>query len=126
MKPQVGQLLYRGCSCDDFAKVLKVYQDANGMEVIDVELLQPLNELYFPVAQSFEHEEWCLTKIELPPNTPVKIINVEYHSESSINIKLRISTGGCHRCTESFYPHFPGEEIDWDKGKLQAKEHKDE
>jgi hypothetical protein len=46
---RAGQLLYRGCSCDEFARILRVGKDAGA-----------------------------------------------------------VSTGGCYRCTELFYPHDEG------------------
>lgn len=116
MKPQVGQLLYRGCSCDEFGRITRV-ETSNGKDFIDIELVDAdINELYFPVAQVDKDSPLadpfdCNTTIELPPNTKVKIIDVQYISLGTYHIQCRISTGGCYRCTESFYFHDEGKQV---------------
>jgi hypothetical protein len=105
--PKVGQLLWRGCSCDNFGRVTRVGKDLAGREVIDIELVAAdINELYFPKSQT-EVPEWedPLTQIKLPPGTKVEITDVLYKADSPEHIYCCISTGGCYRCTESFWPH---------------------
>lgn len=118
--PKAGQLLYRGRSCDDFAKILRVGQDPNGRDIMDVELLVALDEIYFPSYQHPRPEEKGLVNlatIELPEGTKVVIRDVPWRwpdpsgkdpkAETRGDICLAISTGGCYRCTEHFYPHEP-------------------
>jgi hypothetical protein len=109
MVPKVGQLLYRGCACDDFARVLRVGQDDNGVDVIDVELIESVNELYFP--EGFDEDGvGCLTRIELPDGTPVRICDVQWKPRGDGSIECRMTTGGCNRCTSVFYPHDEGKD----------------
>lgn len=114
--PKEGQLLYRGCSYDDFAKILRVGEDPNEEPVIDIELIESINELYFPRfhEETDDNDAFNLAEIVLPENTPVKIINVQYRPVSRNTIELAISAGGCYRCTTLFYPHNAGEKVVWD------------
>lgn len=111
-KIKENQLLYRGCACEDLARIVRVGKDVNGLDVVDIELLNAndINELYFPRAQTFEVDN-SLARIELPKGTKVVIRDVPYRVDSdseTLGITLAVSTGGCYRCTEHFYPHDEG------------------
>ena len=115
MIPKEGQLLYRGCACDDFARVLRVGKDANGLDVLDIELTnqEHINDV-FAVANPDENagsgdQNTSLLRIVLPPDTKVVLKDVPWKAGSA-GIRLFIAPDGllCHRCTAIFYPHDDG------------------
>ena len=121
--PRVGQLLYRGCACDDFARVLRVGEDDNGRAVLDVELCdqRDLNDIFATHGagtdlRDLKDEDINLTYIELPPGTRVVIKDVPWAPDTQGWIKVFFDPDGmhCHRCTRMFKPHDEGQDP-WDK-----------
>lgn len=106
-KLKEGQLLYRGCSCDEFARILRVGVDSNDTPVLDIELVDAnLNDImYF---RKVNEEIPNNASIVLPKDFKVKIVDVPYTQDEQ-GIELYVASEElCHRCTGRFYPHDEG------------------
>ena len=106
---KVGQLLFRGCSCDEFARILRVGVDANNTPVLDIELVDAgINEI--TDFREVEKDTPNLATIVLPEDTKIKIVNVPYTQDED-GIELYVASENlCHSCTGRFYPHDEGED----------------
>lgn len=127
MTPKVGQLLYRGCSCDEFARVVAVKQiDYNGpLDVLDIELVDgDINELFQGEGLcEYLNREGCEEdcgrdqhnspiRVELPPGTKVTVRDVPYKvlpEDKGGGIRLWINNvATCYQCMSHFFPHDEG------------------
>lgn len=107
MKIKAGQLLYRGCACDEFARILRVGVDGNNTPVLDIELIDAgLNDIMdFP---QINEQTPNLASIILPKDLKIKIVDVPYIQNKS-RVELFVASNNlCCRCTHQFYPHDEG------------------
>jgi len=108
-KLKEGQLLFRGCSCDEFARILRVGVDGNDTPVLDIELVDAgINDIMW--SREISEDIPNLARVVLPEGVKVRITDVPYIQDEH-GIELYVASEElCHRCTGRFYPHAEGED----------------
>lgn len=110
--PEVDDYLYASCAGEDYGQILRVGKDPNGVPIIDIELYNPQDLIWFKDSD-FQNP---LTEIELPPDTKVILRDLQWkpaggyeswdEEKSWITLISCFTPGnGCYRCTKLFSLH---------------------
>ncbi len=104
--PKPGHWLYASCSALDYGQILRVGKDANGMDIVDIRVLDASDLTWTPLADndkdSSEFGANPLIYAELPPGVHVILRDVQYRMSAAGSIECDTPGNHCFRCTKFF------------------------